>query len=56
MIEGKGHLTVQKVNGKPGRFLIYIPVDVARDSAFPLEDGPVTVYIDDRVVVVKGSP
>lgn len=54
MLEGKARVVVQM--GKDGRIrhvLVYLPTDVARDSAFPLSAGDARVVIQGRKVVVE---
>jgi hypothetical protein len=53
VLEGKGRLIVQEAKGRVARVLVYLPIDVARDSKFPFHAGPVTVRIEDHGLVVK---
>lgn len=54
MLEGKGRLVVQMgKDGKPAHVTLYIPTDVARDSAFPLEAGEVHILVNGSMLVVK---
>ncbi len=38
-------------SGRTG--IIYIPADICRDSQFPLEEGPVTIRIEDGRLIVE---
>lgn len=60
MLEGEGKFTNRRTrtaNKDYDRFFIYVPVEVARDSAFPFKpNDTVTVKVDKekkRVIVEK---
>lgn len=47
MLSGVGRVIVQGEAGKMAKVLVYVPLDVAKDSQFPFQDsGPVNVWVD----------
>jgi hypothetical protein len=39
MLSGVGSLVVRGDEAKPEKVFIYVPIEIARDSAFPFEKG-----------------
>jgi len=47
VLSGEGRIIVQSEANKPVKVLVYVPLEVARDSQFPFHNsGPVNVWVD----------
>lgn len=49
VLRGEGRVIVQREADRAVKVLVYIPLDVARDSQFPFQDsGPVNVRVESK--------
>jgi hypothetical protein len=57
-LSGRGRIIVQRRGDHIDRAYVYVPVEVARDSQFPLKPGPVRVSFDPKTrrITVGGGP
>lgn len=53
-------MIVQGEVGKPAKVLVYVPLDVAKDSQFPFRgSGPVNVWVDSaggKLIIEPATP
>jgi hypothetical protein len=56
MLSGAGRIIVQREDDRAVKVLVYVPIDVARDSQFPFQDsGPVNVRVESKGLVVEAT-
>jgi hypothetical protein len=60
VLSGEGRIIVQRDEDRAVKVLVYVPIDVARDSQFPFQDsGPVNVRVDSKdgtLIVGESNP
>lgn len=54
MLTGEGRVIVQRDADRPTKVLVYVPLDVARDSQFPFQESTavnVSLVDGDRLII-----